>query len=67
MFGLTKKDTRFEIIDATFIGNMGRYLNHSCDVTYILFSQTVRRCLMRAVLSLEYLSIRSGMLRPMNS
>jgi SET domain-containing protein len=36
MFGLTKNNTRCEIIDATFVGNMGRYLNHSCDVTIIL-------------------------------
>lgn len=42
MFGLVKNNTRQEIIDATFIGNMARYLNHSCDVAFISLSPTAR-------------------------
>ncbi len=44
MFGVGKgksKD-RKDIIDATFRGNMARYLNHSCDVSVCLFSLIVR-------------------------
>jgi hypothetical protein len=37
MFGLNRKHIdKSEIIDATFRGNMARYLNHSCDVIYYL-------------------------------
>lgn len=32
---------RATVIDATFKGNMARYLNHSCSVNIWLFSQTV--------------------------
>lgn len=43
MFGLGKNHTtRLEIIDATFVGNKARYLNHSCEVKYYLFSQTAK-------------------------
>ena len=40
MFGLNRRNVdRREIIDATFRGNMARYLNHSCDVIfYFIFS-----------------------------
>lgn len=38
MFGLNRRNVdRREIIDATFRGNMARYLNHSCDVTNLLY------------------------------
>jgi [histone H3]-lysine4 N-trimethyltransferase SETD1 len=43
MFALTKNNTRSDIIDATFVGNMARYLNHSCDVLLCSLSRTARR------------------------
>ncbi len=40
MFGLNRRNVdRREIIDATFRGNMARYLNHSCDVILFLIIQ----------------------------
>ena len=39
LFGIMKEPNREnqdkkDIIDATFRGNMARYLNHSCDVSF---------------------------------
>ena len=36
MFSIGKTSDKKDIIDATFRGNMARYLNHSCDVTIFL-------------------------------
>lgn len=35
MFGIGKTTDKKDIIDATFRGNMARYLNHSCDVNIL--------------------------------
>lgn len=61
MFGLVKNNTRQEIIDATFIGNMARYLNHSCDVSIYLFSQTAKQGYKWVMDNQEFLFILSEM------
>lgn len=44
MFGLNRRNVdRRDIIDATFRGNMARYLNHSCDVIFILYYSPIAK------------------------
>ena len=44
MFSIGKTNDKMDIIDATFHGNMARYLNHSCDVIIdFIYSQTARQ------------------------
>jgi SET domain-containing protein len=33
MFAMADSKERVSVVDATFIGNMARFLNHSCNVT----------------------------------
>jgi hypothetical protein len=69
MFSLEKDENlaqRGAVIDASFMGNMARYINHSCNVRYVLVRPTAGRRGIKGTRGSKeaLLSIPSGSSRP---